>query len=68
MMTEELKNKNDNLIKEYLSLCKKAFACNFIFSFFINKLKAKITLYPGMPAQAFITTGSRSLLNISLIQ
>ena len=27
----------------------------------INKLKAKITLYPGMPAQAFIITGSRSL-------
>ena len=27
----------------------------------INKLKAKITLYPGMPAQAFIINGSRSL-------
>jgi len=27
----------------------------------INHLKAKITLYPGMPAQAFIITGSRSL-------
>ncbi|MFT6220553.1 MAG: HlyD family type I secretion membrane fusion protein [Rickettsiales bacterium] len=27
----------------------------------INKLKEKITLYPGMPAQAFIITGSRSL-------
>ena len=27
----------------------------------INHLKAKITLYPGMPAQAFIITGTRSL-------
>ena len=27
----------------------------------INHLKAKITLYTGMPAQAFIITGSRSL-------
>lgn len=27
----------------------------------INHLKEKITLYPGMPAQAFIITGSRSL-------
>ncbi|MFT6332939.1 MAG: HlyD family type I secretion membrane fusion protein [Lentimonas sp.] len=27
----------------------------------INHLKEKITLYPGMPAQAFIITGTRSL-------
>lgn len=29
----------------------------------INRLKSKITLYPGMPAQAFIITGSRSLFD-----
>ena len=29
----------------------------------IKKLKNKIELYPGMPAQTFIITGSRSLLN-----
>ena len=29
----------------------------------INKLKEKITLYPGMPALGFIITGSRSLLD-----
>jgi HlyD family type I secretion membrane fusion protein len=29
----------------------------------ISKLKESITLYPGMPAQAFIITGSRSLFD-----
>ncbi len=32
----------------------------------IAKLKTKITLYPGMPAQAFILTGSRSLVSYLL--
>ncbi len=29
----------------------------------LNKLKEKIELYPGMPAQVFIITGSRSLIS-----
>ena len=29
----------------------------------LDKLKEKIELYPGMPAQVFIITGSRSLIS-----
>ena len=29
----------------------------------IDKLKSKVELYPGMPAQVFIITGSRSLVS-----
>ena len=29
----------------------------------IAKLKSKIELYPGMPAQVFIITGARSLMS-----
>jgi HlyD family type I secretion membrane fusion protein len=29
----------------------------------IEKLKSKVELYPGMPAQVFIITGSRSLIS-----
>ncbi|MFT6220554.1 MAG: ATP-binding cassette subfamily C protein [Rickettsiales bacterium] len=63
-----MKDKNDNLLKEYLGLCKRAFAYNFIFSFFINILMLATSIYSLQVLDRVLSSNSmETLLMLSLI-
>jgi ATP-binding cassette subfamily C protein len=67
-MRRELKDKNDNLLKEYLGLCRRAFACNFIFSFFINILMLSTSIYSLQILDRVLSSNSmETLLMLSII-
>ena len=67
-MSRELKDKNDNLLKEYLGLCRRAFACNFIFSFFINVLMLSTSIYSLQILDRVLSSNSmETLLMLSII-
>ena len=67
-MNIQLKDKNDNLLKQYLGMCKKAFACNFIFSFFINILTLSTSIYSLQILDRVLSSGSmETLLMLSMI-
>ncbi len=58
----------DNLLKEYLTLCKRAFACNFIFSFFINILMLSTSIYSLQILDRVLSSNSmETLLMLSII-
>jgi len=67
-MSRELKDKNDNLLKEYLGLCRRAFAYNFIFSFFINVLMLSTSIYSLQILDRVLSSNSmETLLMLSII-
>jgi PrtD family type I secretion system ABC transporter len=58
----------DNLLKEYLGLCRRAFACNFIFSFFINILMLSTSIYSLQILDRVLSSNSmETLLMLSII-
>jgi PrtD family type I secretion system ABC transporter len=58
----------DNLLKEYLGLCRRAFACNFIFSFFINILMLSTSIYSLQILDRVLSSNSmETLLILSII-
>lgn len=58
----------ENLLKEYLLTCKKAFAYNFLFSFFINILTLSTSLYSLQVLDRVLSSGSmETLLMLSII-
>lgn len=67
-MKKELKDQNDNLLKEYLSKCKRAFAYNFVFSFFINILMLSTSIYSLQVLDRVLSSNSlETLLMLSII-
>lgn len=67
-MRNEHRNKEDNLLKEYLGLCKRAFAYNFLFSFFINILMLSTSIYSLQILDRVLSSNSmETLLMLSII-
>jgi ATP-binding cassette subfamily C protein len=58
----------DNLLKEYLGLCRRAFSYNFIFSFFINVLMLATSIYSLQILDRVLSSNSmETLLMLSII-
>lgn len=58
----------DNIIREYLSLCKRAFAYNSVFSFFINVLMLATSIYSLQVLDRVLSSNSlETLVMLSLI-
>lgn len=59
---------DDNLLKQALTLCKRAFFYNFIFSFFINILMLSTSIYSLQVLDRVLSSGSvETLMMLSLI-
>ena len=66
-MTSKVKAE-DNIIKEYLGKCKRAFAYNFVFSFFINILMLSTSIYSLQILDRVLSSNSmETLMMLSII-